>query len=114
MEQFGLDTHIYEAFNKRELASNPEHLAYTEARLPELKKANSQWTTIVGEMSLGTGIYCTPYTDCLGVNATMPTTYSAEESAFRKEFWKTQKKVFEEGAAGWYMWSWKTDAAAPW
>lgn len=116
MTQFGLDTHIYEAFNGNEKSTNAEHLAHTQAHLAELKRSNSQWTTIVGEMSLGTGIFCTPYTDCLGANATMASTmgrFSDDDVKFLKQFWDTQREVFE-AAAGYYFWSWKTDAAAPW
>lgn len=64
-------------------------------------------------MALGVKVYCTPYSDCLDVTMASQIDNSTDNVAFMKEFWDVQRVVYES-AAGFYFWSWKTDAAAPW
>lgn len=110
-ENFGLDTHIYQAWNPD--FSQEQHLSQPCTQTSALSQSQSNWTTFVGEFSLGTQTYCVAYKDCVGVRMEDNMDLSLDTAVFTNHFWEAQKAVYEQ-AGGWIFWSWKTDAAPTW
>lgn len=136
-ENFGLDTHIYQAFAHFPSFSWEQHLNQPCTRTAELEESNSKWTTFgacsslqpfsnplltpspsiplppVGEMSLGIQTYCVQYQECINRPMSANLDLSPATSVFVNHFWEAQRAVYER-SAGWVFWSWKTDAAPTW
>ncbi|EIW70375.1 hypothetical protein TREMEDRAFT_43106 [Tremella mesenterica DSM 1558] len=112
---YGVDTHIYDAFGSSPDKTWQEHLDTMCYLASSIASAQTKFPVIVGEFSLGTNTYCVDYQSCFGATLadTIANLTDYETSLFLRQFWEVQSDVYELGA-GWIFWSHANEFAAPW